>query len=91
MGVPAITLAGRDHVSRVGVSLLKSVGLDDMVATTPADYIDRAVALIADLPRLTRLRQELRQRMLSSPLLDAVGFTRELESAYRQLWREYSR
>ncbi len=89
MGVPVVTLAGKDHVSRVGASLLQTVGLDHLIATTTAQYIDRAAALISDLPRLKQLRQELRSRMLASPLLDAAGFTRELESTYRKVWHAW--
>lgn len=89
MGVPVITLAGDSHVSRVGVSLLTSVGLQDMVATSHDDYVARAVTLAKNLDLLELLRGNLRHMMHRSPLLDTVGFTRNLEAAYRDMWQRW--
>ena len=89
MGLPVITLAGRTHVSRVGVSLLNRIGLCELVAQTPEQYTHIATQLAADLPWLNELRQGLRQRMAGSPLMNAPRFARNIESAYRQMWRKY--
>ena len=89
MGVPSITLAGPNHASRPGVSLLSSVGLSDLIATTPAEYVDKAVRLAGDLPRLADIRSGLRQRMLESPLMDARSFARDMENCYRYAWRAW--
>jgi protein O-GlcNAc transferase len=86
MGVPVVTLAGPSHVSRVGVSLLSAVGLPELIAHTPQQYVQIAVALASDLPRLAELRRTLRDRMRASPLMDAPRFARDIEAAYRQLW-----
>jgi predicted O-linked N-acetylglucosamine transferase (SPINDLY family) len=87
MGVPVVTLAGQTHVSRVGLSLLSNVGLPETIATTGEAYIDTAVALAEDHDRLKRLRAGVREQMKMSPLMDAEGFARDVESAYRQMWR----
>ena len=89
MGVPVITLAGDSHVSRVGASLLSSVGLPELIARDSADYITRARSLAENVPRLQQLRQQMRQRLTDSPLLDQSRFTRELEAAYRQVWQAW--
>ncbi len=89
MGVPVVTLAGTTHVSRVGVSLLSNAGLPEMVATSPDQYVQLASALAADLPRLSQLRSTLRQRMAGSPLMDAPRFARDVEAAYREMWRQW--
>ena len=89
MGVPVITLAGKTHASRVGASLLNNVGLPDLVATTPEDYVQRAIALATDPPRLAGLRQDMRPRMQASSLMDAALFTRNVEAAYRKMWRAW--
>jgi len=91
MGVPVVTLAGQTHASRVGVSLLTAVGLQDLIAQDEPDYINIAVALAADANRLAELHSTLPSRMQSSPLCDASAFTRHLESAFRQMWRQYTR
>ncbi len=89
MGVPVVSLAGGSHVSRVGVSLLGNVGLPELVATNPEEYVRIALALARDLPRLAQLRSTLRERMAASPLMDAPRFARDLEAAYRQMWKKW--
>jgi predicted O-linked N-acetylglucosamine transferase (SPINDLY family) len=84
-GVPVVTLAGQTHASRVGISLLHAMGLPDLVAQTP----DRYVEIAADVDRLIALRRQLRPRLQSSPLCDAAGLARAIESAYRQAWRAW--
>jgi predicted O-linked N-acetylglucosamine transferase (SPINDLY family)/predicted SAM-dependent methyltransferase len=86
MGVPVVTLAGRAHVSRVGLSILKRLALGELVAENPEAYVMRAAALAADPARLRALREGLRARMRASPLLDAAGFARSVEAAYQTAW-----
>lgn len=87
MGVPVVTWAGDRHVSRVGRSLLTTVGLADCVAESEDAYIELAVALAGDVARFASLRTGLRDRMRASPLMDAAGFTRILESHFRRFAR----
>lgn len=82
MGVPVLTLAGRTHVARVGASLLTHTGLEEWIAATPADYVAKAVAAARDLPRFAELRRTLRERLRTSALCDAAGFTRGLEETF---------
>ena len=89
MGVPVISLAGKTHVSRVGVSLLTNVGLPELIAESPDAYVRIAVELAQDLPRLRNLHSTLRHRMAQSPLMDAPRFARHVEAAYRQMWRQW--
>ncbi len=89
MGVPTVTLAGDRHCARVGASLMTRVGLADLVAETPEDYVAIAAKLAADRARLAELRAGMRARVEASPLMDAAGFTRSLEDAYRALWRDW--
>ena len=89
MGVPVVALAGRTHVSRVGVSLLAAVGLPELVADDVEQYIFFAAELARDTQRLSRLRRDLRPRMASSPLMDAPSLARATESAYRDAWRDW--
>jgi predicted O-linked N-acetylglucosamine transferase (SPINDLY family) len=90
MGVPVVVLAGGTHRSRVGVSLLANVGLPELIAETPQDYVRLAVELAADHERLRRLRAGLRDQVARSPLVEARGFTRRLEEAYQGMWRRWT-
>jgi len=89
MGVPVITLAGQTHVSRVGVSLLNSVGLSQLIATTTDEYVDLAIALSSDWEQLNQLRTGLRSKVANSPLCDRIFHTQNLETVYRHLWQRY--
>jgi protein O-GlcNAc transferase len=89
MGVPVVTLTGRTHVSRVGVSLLSNMGLADLVADSPDRYVQIAISLAHDRSRLQEFRSTLRQRMQRSPLMDAPRFARNMEAAYRAMWRTW--
>jgi predicted O-linked N-acetylglucosamine transferase (SPINDLY family) len=88
-GVPVVSLAGTAYASRFGSSALMTLGLDDLIATTPEDYVSIAVRLAHDRTRLAELRGNLRKRMRRSPLVDAQSLTRDLEAAYRAMWRAW--
>jgi predicted O-linked N-acetylglucosamine transferase (SPINDLY family) len=89
MGVPVITLAGENFCGRHSTSHLSNVGLPELVASTPEDYVRLALTLARDPDRLSVLRVRLRTQMAASPLCDAAAYTRDLEAAYRQMWRNY--
>ena len=89
MGVPVLTLTGDCHAARVGVSLLRAVGLDSFIAATPGDYIRRAAELAASPGPLAALRPLLRNQLLASPLCDAPAHARRFEAALRALWQEW--
>ena len=89
MGVPVVTLAGQTAISRGGTSILSNIGLQRLVATSVDQYVSLAGQLAADLPGLAALRSGMRARMLGSPLMDAATFARDVEAAYRQMWRKW--
>lgn len=89
MGVPVIALIGDRHAARVSLSLLARLGLEDLAASDPAGYRERAQALAGDPDRLSTLRGTLRGRLAASPLVDAAGYTRGLETAYRDMWHRW--
>jgi predicted O-linked N-acetylglucosamine transferase (SPINDLY family) len=89
MGVPVVTLLGQTVVGRAGLSQLTNLGLPELIAKTPQQYVQIAADLAGDLPRLAELRRTLRARMQASPLMDAPRFARNVEAAYRQMWRNW--
>ena len=89
MGVPVVTLVGGTVVGRAGASQLMNLRVPELIARTPDQYVTIASALAEDVPRLSALRSTLRERMQSSPLMDAPRFARSVESAYRQMWRRW--
>jgi len=89
MGVPVVTLAGERFIGRMTASILHSVGLDDLICSERAEYVETAVALAGDREKLNHLRQDLRQRIAASPLCDAATLTRNLEDAYQKMWAKW--
>ncbi len=89
MGVPVVMLEGSTYASRFGGSVLKNVGLEAWIAKSVDAYVETAARHAGDLDLLHRLRRELRPRMAASVLLDSTAFTRNLEQAYRQMWKTW--
>ena len=85
MGVPVVTVEGDAHVSRVGVSLLKNMGLDDLIGDGTRGYMDAAVSLALNPSRRNELRETLRERVRTR-LCDFGSFVPRLEDAYRGMW-----
>jgi protein O-GlcNAc transferase len=86
MGVPVVSLAGRTHVSRAGLSILTHIGLGELACATPEEYVKRAVHLAADRGGLAGRRRGLREWMARSSLRDECAYTRAVEAAYRAMW-----
>ena len=86
MGVPVVTLKGCTHASRVGASLLSTVGLKEWVADTTQSFVDRAVAAARDHAARAELRQALRGKVAASSLCEGVAYARAVEVEYRRLW-----
>jgi predicted O-linked N-acetylglucosamine transferase (SPINDLY family) len=89
MGVPVITAPASRSVSRSAGSVLSTVGLSDWIANDAGDYVRRAARFAGERELLAELRGSLRQRLRASPLMDEERFTRDLEQAYRQMWRKW--
>jgi predicted O-linked N-acetylglucosamine transferase (SPINDLY family) len=85
MGVPVVTLAGKHSVARAGVSQLSNLGLPELIAISPDEFVSIAAALAGNVQHLSQLRRRLRGVMQNSPLMDATRFARNVEHAYRAM------
>lgn len=88
MGVPFVALAGTAHVSRVGASILANTNLREWIAADVEGYVRIASEQARTWESLATLRQSLRDRLLSSTIMDEASFTRRLEDCLLSLWRE---
>jgi len=89
MGVPVITMRGDRFVSRVGSTIVHNAGLGGLITHSPAEYVEKAVELGRNPALLADMRANMRTRLAASTLCDTAGFTRRLESAYRDIWRRW--
>ena len=89
MGVPCITAMGNRHAGRMVASVLTAVGHPEWIGANLDEYVELAVNLAGDISHLANLRLKLRDQMAASTLCDGKGFARKIETAYRQMWRDW--
>lgn len=89
MGVPLVALHGRRMIARQSASILAAAGRPEWVAADPRAYRDIAISLARDPKALAALRVSQRESIKRSSLVDAHRFARNLEAAYRWMWRRW--
>ena len=90
-GLPIVTCAGSSFASRVAGSLLRAVGLAELITDNLADYEALALRLARDRRMLARVRARLDRNRQSYPLFDTDRFRRHIESAYQTMWERCQR
>jgi predicted O-linked N-acetylglucosamine transferase (SPINDLY family) len=80
---------GATFAGRVGASLLRAVGLPELIASTPEQYERLAVELATDPRRLAAIRAKLTERLRTAPLFDTAASARHLEAAYAAMYERY--
>ncbi len=86
MGVPTVTRVGDAHVSRVGLTLARVVGNEDLCVRTEDEFVQRAVELARDEDRLVHERATLRARTLASLLCNRSAYAERVSRAVREAW-----
>ncbi|WP_215317362.1 tetratricopeptide repeat protein [Polynucleobacter sp. MWH-UH2A] len=87
--LPVLTYAGESFPSRVGASLLNSLGLNRLITTSVDAYKALAIDLAKNPIELNEIRKELERSRSSSPLFDGRLFCRHLESGFMQAMDRY--
>jgi predicted O-linked N-acetylglucosamine transferase (SPINDLY family) len=82
VGVPVVTCSGRTFAARVAGSLLMSVGVPELVTSTPAAFEDCAVALALDAHMRERVVLRIAAGRSRSSAFDPTRQARQLEAAY---------
>ena len=81
-GSPLVTCAGEALASRMAASLLRAVGMPELVTDSMADYEAFAAKLAGDPELMASVRMQLARNRLSQPLFDTAVFTRHLEAGF---------
>ncbi len=81
---------GETVASRQSYAVLNALGIHETIAYNLDDYIECAINLANDLPRLAELRQQLRIRYLASPIADAKRLATNLTREFRRIWRAWA-
>ena len=90
-GLPMLTCQGNAFAGRVAASLLKAVGLPELVTHNLADYEALALRLAGDPGLLHGIRARLEGGRLKRPLFDTDSFRRGIEAAYQRMWETWQR
>ncbi len=85
VGLPVLTRSGESLAARVAASLLRAIGLPELITTTQAEYETLATALARDPARHAGIRARLAHNRLTTPLFDVRRFAAYIEDAYRQM------
>ncbi|QSH40710.1 hypothetical protein P0136_11850 [Lentisphaerota bacterium ZTH] len=83
MGVPVVTMYELPHASRVGMAIMKRLGLEKFVASSEKAYLDIAANQPENIRGLIELRKSLRDKLRNSPFMDAKRVAEEMENAFR--------
>jgi len=89
MGVPFVALSGDHAAARVGASILRVIGLLELVSDSQDAYAAIARDLALDRDRLRTIRAGLRKRLHASPLMDHAGPAADVDAAFRAMWRQW--
>ena len=88
-GVPLVTCPGRSLQARTAGSLLRAIGLPELIAESLADYEAMALRLATDREAYAAVRAKVKANRLTTPLFDTARFTRGLETAYEIMWQRW--
>ena len=73
--------------SRVSTALLTLLGVEELSAATPDEYVAVARKCSLELDFLARVRRNLRGSMAACAISNGCLFCPYVESAYREMWQ----
>lgn len=88
-GVPVVTKIGEQFAARVAASLLRAVGLDELVVETNHEYESLISELIANPKQLKEIKKKLRENIKTEALFDTEKYTKNFEKALELAWEQF--
>ncbi len=89
VGLPLVTLAGKSMVSRVAGSILKNIGMEELITYSLDEYKNKVLQLANNKKELLEIRNKIIKNRFSTSLFDTEGFTKNLESEYEKLFLNF--
>src|SRR6516225_9764439 len=90
-GLPVLTCLGETFAGRVAASLLRAIGLPELITTSLDEYEALALKLASNPVLLATIKSKLGQNRETYPLFNTARFTRHIEAAYITMWERYQR
>jgi len=91
LGLPVVTCRGQSFAGRVATSLLRAVGMNDLVTDNLEAYEGLALRIASEPPVLQEIRERLGRNRLSHPLFNSDRYRRHIEAAYVRMWECWQR
>jgi protein O-GlcNAc transferase len=91
MGLPVVTCLGQSFAGRVAASLLRAIGMPDLVTFNLEEYERLALRIAREPATLQDLRERLQRNRATQPLFNADLYRRNLEAAYVRMWEAWQR
>lgn len=88
-GLPVLTCIGKTFPGRVAASLLKAIGLPELIALSQEQYMEMAINLANHPQTLKSIRNKLLANRLTTPLFDSTLFTKHIETGYQMAYDRY--
>ena len=89
MGLPMLTLLGDSYQSRMGASILSALNLPELITTTAEEYESLAIELASNPEKLKAIKDKLASNLSTAPLYNTPLFTKNLESAFTEMYERY--
>ena len=89
MGKPFLTLAGNNFNSRCGKSINLNLGLEEFIAKSEDDYIEKALYFYQNPGYLFEIVKNLRTKALASSLFDTSNFTKSFTSILQNIYKNH--
>jgi len=84
-GLPILTLCGESFASRVGASLLNTLNMNELIAYSETEYVNKAYNLSINKKKITELKQELSNPLTFSKLFNSKLYVEKIETAYIEI------
>ena len=91
MGVPVLTMKGKNFTSRCGESININLNLKEFIAEDENDYVEKAINFTKKIGKIKNLRENLREQAKNSPLFKTRDFTEQFCRELKKLWIEKSK
>jgi predicted O-linked N-acetylglucosamine transferase (SPINDLY family) len=89
MGVPVLSISGETPLSRGGACILGAIGLSEFVAKDKEDFVRKGVAWSNNINQLSKLRTEMRTRIVQSVSGQPEVIAQSLIDALRNMWKRW--
>ena len=88
-GLPVVTKQGKGFASRVAASLIKAIGLPELITNSEKDYEALILDLATNPNKINKVKNKLVSNIISQPLFDTEKYTKHLENGYQKVYQNY--